>query len=108
VTNIALQQGINMRVRVLRGLKANGQRRVSYWGIGEPVDNYGAGNPPGFSAEATKQAAVVPTRLTRFSDGVQNLVMKAGYAHADAALRTSGLPDLIDSKPNFGSLPLLG
>ena len=34
-TDIALQQGINMRRRVLFGLERTGERRIVYWGIGE-------------------------------------------------------------------------
>ena len=64
-TDIALQQGINMRRRVLFGLERSGERRIAYWGIAEPADSYGIGNPLGFSAAETKQAAQVPTRLTR-------------------------------------------
>ena len=97
-----------MRVRVLRGLNGNGQRKVVYWGVGAPVDSYGAGNPLGFDADATSKAAQVKTRLTRFAARVQNLVMMAGYAQADAALRSSKLPGLLDCAPSFASLPLLG
>jgi NTE family protein len=108
VTSIALQQGINMRIRVLRGLDGNGQRKVVYWGIGAAVDSYGIGNPLAFDAEATSKAAQVKTRLTRYPSQVQNLVMMAGYAQADAALRASGLPGLLDCAPSFAALPLLG
>jgi NTE family protein len=65
VTNISLQQGINMRIRVLRGLDRSGQRSVAYWGIGEAVETYNVENPLRFEAEETKRAANVPTRLTR-------------------------------------------
>ncbi len=107
VIDVSLQQGINMRVRVLRGLNSTGKRSIVYWGIGEPVDAYAVGNPLGFSSEATASAAKVATRLTRFSRDVQNLVMKAGYAHADAAVRASALSGLPDRAPDFASLPLL-
>ncbi|MCW2276538.1 NTE family protein [Rhodoblastus acidophilus] len=108
VTNIALQQGINMRVRVLRGLHASGEREVVYWGVGEPVENYGVGNPLEFSSDSTKQAASVATRLTRFPNEVQDLMMKAGYAQADAALRASKVGRLNDCQPDFSRLPLHG
>jgi NTE family protein len=107
VTNIALQQGIDMRVRVLRGLHASAERNVVYWGVGEPVESYKVGNPLEFPSEATQQAASVATRLTKFPNDVQNLLMKAGYAQADAALRASSIGHLIDCPPNFAGLPLL-
>ena len=97
-----------MRVRVLRGLNASGQRDVVYSGIGEPVENYGVGNPLAFSSELTKQAASVATRLTKFPNEVQDLVMKAGYAQADAALRASKVERLLDCPPDFSRLPLHG
>lgn len=78
-------------------------RRISLGRRGDKV-----GNPLAFGGDATSKAAQVATRLTRFPAQVQNLVMKAGYAQADAALRSSGLPGLPDSAPSFASLPLLG
>ena len=36
--DIGLQQGINMRRRVLLGLQLTGERQVAYWGIAEPVN----------------------------------------------------------------------
>ena len=106
VTNVALQQGINMRVRVLRGLHNSGQRNVVYWGVAEPVDNYQVGNPLQFTSESTKSAASVATRLKRFPNEVQNLLMQAGYAQADAALRASNIGQMIARPPDFSRLPL--
>ena len=37
MSDIALQQGINMRRRLLLGLDRTGGRRVAYWGIAEPI-----------------------------------------------------------------------
>ncbi len=103
-SSIALQQGVNMRRRVLFGLERTGERRIAYWGIGEPIASYGAGNELGFTAEQAKHAAEVATRLTRYPDDVRLNIMRAGYAHADAALRTSRIP-LPDSRPDFSGLP---
>jgi NTE family protein len=105
VLDISLQQGINTRVRILRGLDATGQRKVVHWGIGIPVAYYGVGNPLSFESQSTQHAAHVATRLTRFPAGVQNLVIKADYAHTDAALRASGLPTLVASTADFAVLP---
>lgn len=105
--NISLQQGINTRVRVLRGLDGIGERKVVYWGIGASVDFYKVGNPLAFDADSTAKAALVKTRLTRFPAEVQNLVMMAGYAQADAALSASDLALPVQSDPSFASLPFL-
>jgi NTE family protein len=104
-TDIALQQGINMRRRVLFGLERTGERQTVYWGVGEPVDIYRVGNPLNFTAEETRQAAAVPTRLTRYSVSVRTCVLRAGYAHADAALRASKLMIPINTPPSFDDLP---
>jgi NTE family protein len=104
-TDIALQQGINMRRRVLFGLGRTGERQTVYWGIGEPVDTYRVGNPLNFTSPRTRQAAEVPTRLTRYPVPIRTLVLRAGYAHSDAALRASKINIPINSSPNFESLP---
>jgi NTE family protein len=104
-TDIALQQGIKMRRRVLFGLERSGERQIGYWGIGEPVDSYGIGNPLNFTASETKLAAEVPTRLTRYPVDIRVRVMRAGYAHADAALRASKINVPVSSVPSFAALP---
>jgi len=105
--DISLQQGINTRVRVLRGLDGSGERKVVYWGIGASVDSYKVGNPLAFDAAETAKAAQIKTRLTRFPAQVQNLAIMAGYAQADAALRASDLALLAQGDPSFAALPLL-
>ena len=107
VSDIALQQGIFLRQRVLRGLDQMGDRKLVSWSIGEGVGAHGAGDPLGFSAEDTRRAAAVPTRLKRFPGQVQALVMRAGYAHADAALRSSDLGGVVVSPPSFEGLPTI-
>ena len=84
-TDIALQQGINMRMRVLRGLAAGGQRTVVYWSLPE-------------TARRTHDrrtgaviAAAVPTRLRRLGRRVQDALVTTGYESADAALKHHGL-----------------
>lgn len=107
VNDIALQQGINMRRRVLQGLERTGQRRVAYWGIADTVDFYGRQNVLAYPADKSREAAQVPTRLTRYRREIRINVMRAGYAHADAALRASRIP-LPDRAPNFEGLPEIG
>ncbi|RQH12693.1 patatin-like phospholipase family protein [Bradyrhizobium sp. RP6] len=103
-TNIALQQGINMRRRMLRGLHASGARNVVYWGINDPVAAYNVGNPLDFTKADSDIAAAAPTRLTRYPTDTQKLIVRAGYAHADAALRASSLRDLMTHSADFSRL----
>jgi NTE family protein len=104
-TDIALQQGINMRRRVLFGLERTGERNTAYWGIGESVESYKIGNPLNFSSDETGQAAGVPTRLTKYPMATRILIIRAGYAHADAALRASNINLPVSSVPSFANLP---
>jgi NTE family protein len=105
VNSIAMQEGINMRRRVLLGLERTGERRTAYWGINEPIDNYGIGNDLAFTAAQTRQAAEVATRLTKYPLETRKLIVRAGYAHADVALRSSKVPLPNPCAPNFASLP---
>jgi NTE family protein len=107
VTDIALQQGINMRRRTLRGLHQSGARSVVYWGIAEGIDMYHNGNPIGFTKLETAEAAATATRLTRYPGRTQNQILRAGYAHADAAFRASGLTHLLDHDADFRALPVV-
>jgi NTE family protein len=103
--NIGLQQGINMRRRVLQGLQLTGEREVAYWGIAEPVESYGRENPLGFSLMDTQRSAAVPTRLIKYPAEIRELILRAGYAHCDAALRASKIPLPAACKPSFTNLP---
>jgi NTE family protein len=104
-SNIALQQGVNMRRRVLLGLDRTGERNVAYWGIGDPVSSYGISNDLGFTTDQSKRAAEVPTRLTRYPLATRVNVVRAGYAHADAALRSSRITLPNACTPTFDALP---
>lgn len=105
VLDVSLQQGINTRLRILHGLDRSQARTVAYWGIGTTVDSYGNGNPLGFSAKMTAQAAMVPTRLTKFSADTRRLLVRAGYAHTDAALSASRVQIPHPCDPSFERLP---
>jgi NTE family protein len=105
-TDIALQQGINMRRRTLRGLHQSGARNVVYWGINEGVDTYKIGNPLGFQKSETDAAAAVSTRLTRYPGLTRNRILRAGYAHADAAFRASTVVGLVGRNADFRCLPV--
>jgi NTE family protein len=99
--NIGLQQGINMRRRVLLGLQLTGEREVAYWGIAEPVESYGRTNRLRFSAADTRRAATVPTRLTKYPAEIRGLILRAGYAHADASLQASKISLSVIREPSF-------
>ena len=103
--DIALQQGINMRRRVLFGLQRSGQRKIAYWGINDSIDRYGVDNPLNFGPEETLRAASVPTCLTRYSVEIRTCILRAGYAHADAALRGSDISLPNGKKAEFSALP---
>ncbi|WP_316186575.1 MULTISPECIES: patatin-like phospholipase family protein [unclassified Bradyrhizobium] len=105
VLDVSLQQGISTRIRILHGLDRSQARTVAYWGIGTTVDSYGKGNPLGFTAGMTACAAVVPTRLTKFSAETRRLLVKAGYAHTEAALAASRVPIPHPCTPSFDRLP---
>lgn len=105
VLDVSLQQGINTRIRVLHGLDRSQARTIAYWGIGTTVDSYGKDNPLGFTADMTARAAVVPTRLTKFSAETRRLLIRAGYAHTAAALAASRVPIPHPCPPSFNGLP---
>lgn len=105
VLDVSLQQGINTRIRILHGLDRSQARTVAYWGIGTTVDSYGKGNPLDFTADMTARAAIVPTRLTKFSAETRRLLVKAGYAHTAAALAASRVPIPHPCPPSFDRLP---
>jgi NTE family protein len=104
VLDVSLQQGINTRIRVLHGLERSDARKVAYWGIGTPVDNYRNGNPLDFSAEMTHRASIVPTRLTRFDKETRTLIVQAGYAHAEAAISASRISIPNIRVPSFAAI----
>src|SRR6266550_157325 len=56
---------------------------------------------------STELATAVPTRLTRYPSRTQNLIMRAGYAHADAAIRASNLGALVAHAPSFQGIPVV-
>jgi NTE family protein len=59
----------------------------------------------GFPAEMTRRASMVPTRLTRFRKETRALLLRAGYAHTDAALRASRIKIPNPRPPSFDGLP---
>ena len=76
-----------LSLRVVRYAYESGHRNGAYWGLATRLVEYGASNAGLLTPEQEAQAASVRTRLDRFTADEQQLLLTAGYAHADAALR---------------------
>jgi hypothetical protein len=66
------------------------------------------GNPLAFSADMMARAAAVPTRLTKFCKETRQLLVRAGYAHTEAALAVSRVRIPNSCAPSFEGLPDVG
>jgi NTE family protein len=99
------QQAENSRKRILFGMHNAGQRRVAYWGIDTPIEDYGVADSLPFTREDTVTAATMRTRLNTFSSAEINLLLKAGYAACDASLRARGFA-IAGPTASFDCLPL--
>lgn len=91
VLNIVQQQAENSRKRLLFGVHNLKQRHVALWSIETPIRTYGLLDAVALVEEASSQAARIRTRLNPFSAGEIELLLKVGYAGADASLRSGGL-----------------
>jgi NTE family protein len=85
------QQAENSRRRILFGMSNLGQRCVAYWSVDTPISSFGVLDAPHMPETAAAKAACMRTRLAPFTDGEIRLLLKAGYAGADASLRARGL-----------------
>src|SRR5262249_19072580 len=98
------QQAENSRKRILFGVHNAGQRRVAYWSIDTPIADYGIDALP-FPREDTHRTPSMRTRLNAFSPAEIDLLLQAGYAGCDAALRARNFA-ANDPPASFFSLPL--
>lgn len=89
--NLAQQQAEDCRKRILFGVHNLGQRTVVYWSIDIPIGAYGVADSVGMTSEATMAVAGLRTRLNRFAATEVQLLLRAGYAGADASIRSRGL-----------------
>ena len=98
------QQAENSRKRILFGMNNLGQRKVAFWSIDTPIASFGLADALALPSEVTMTAANMRTRLNPFSAPEISLLLKAGYAGADASLRTR---KLAGNRPpaDFGRLP---
>lgn len=101
--NIIQQQVQNSRLRILFGMANLGQRNIVFWDIATAPEQYGIVHPLELSREEAHQAAGLRTRLNPFSNVERRLLIRAGYAGADAALKARGfIPDI---PVNFSAPP---
>jgi NTE family protein len=82
-----------------------GQRKAAYWSIATPVASYGLADALPMAQDAAATAASMRTRLNPFSPREINLLLRTGYAGADASLRKQGLA-INTPFANFDGLPL--
>jgi NTE family protein len=103
VIGVLSAQGENIRKRVLIDMLNNKHRSGAYWAIDTPLSAYPVGNVVAVSDQEAKTSAEMRTRLNRFTKDEQELLVRHGYALADAAIRAyyqpnaappSGPPDL--------------
>jgi NTE family protein len=98
--SIIQQQVQNSRLRILFGMANLGQRNVVYWDIGTAPEQYGIEYPLELSRDEARHAADMRTRLNQFSKSEQQLLIKAGYASADASLKArAAIPDAASNYP---------
>ncbi|MBB2819273.1 UNVERIFIED_ORG: NTE family protein [Rhizobium esperanzae] len=85
------QQAEHSRRRILFGMANRGQRQVAYWTIDTAPGHYAVPDALPLSDDEAVAAGSLRTRLNPFSDDEQRLLLKSGYAGADASLRARGL-----------------
>lgn len=99
------QQAENSRKRILFGLHNADQRRVAYWSIDTPIDDFGLPDALNFSKAETIRASNIRTRLNAFTSEEIDLLLRAGYAASDSSIRARAFA--INSRAaNFSNLPL--
>ena len=94
VIGVLQAQGENIRERVLIDLFKNKHRSGAYWSIDTPMSSYPVDNVVPISGEEVRRSAGTRTRLNRFTKEEQQLLVKHGYALADAAIRAYYKPDV--------------
>ncbi|MCA1868872.1 patatin-like phospholipase family protein [Agrobacterium genomosp. 3] len=85
------QQAEHSRRRLLFGMANQGQRQVAYWSIDTALSQYGLLDALPLSSSDVEAVAWLRTRLNHFSVAERQLLLRAGYAGADASLRARGL-----------------
>jgi|SRR5882724_617838 len=105
--NLVQQQAENSRKRILFGMNNLRQRNVAFWSIDTPIAAYGVADALPMTADSAAMAANLRTRLNRFTPAEIDLLLRAGYAGADASLRSRNLADN-SNVADFQRLPVSG
>ena len=92
------------RKRILFGIHNLGQRKAAFWSIDTAISAYGLADAMPLVPKLTARAASMRTRLNHFARDEIELLLRAGYAGADASLRARGLADNVPVA-DFNSLP---
>ena len=97
IVDIMMDQEEALRQRILIYAYEAALRRGAIWGLGVRISDAVA-RPALLSPEEDAEANGMRTRLNVFTTDEQNLLLKAGYAHADEAIRnwyasSAGLPN---------------
>jgi NTE family protein len=87
VVGLMMNSADDMRERVLAHAYEVGARKGAMWGLTTGL-NHPKDRPPLLSPAEYEAVQKIPTRLTEFSKKDQALLLKAGYAHATARLRS--------------------
>ena len=92
VMDIALNQALALRKRVLVADFEAGDRKGCYWGINTPIHRYPVADPMQVSDEWVTKLSGIRTRLDSFSEDEQCRLINWGYASCDASLRSFVVP----------------
>jgi NTE family protein len=104
VIDIALDQSEDLRERILVHAYQLGARTGAMWGMTSGLNNP-EDRPKMLTKKEFDAVQAIPTRLARLSKADQNLILKAGYAHAGSRIRkyftptTGGPADIPDGAP---------
>lgn len=84
----------SLRKRMLIESFRKNERRGTYWSIRSDTADYHLPDALPFPPERAQSLALVPTRLARMDDALQEALVNWGYVICDTALRRHVLPSL--------------
>jgi NTE family protein len=95
VMDIALNQALALRKRILINAYEAGQAKGTFWAINTDIASYGASDPLAVTPDKIEDLSSIRTRLDRFREQEQCELINWGYAVSDAAIRSraSQLPN---------------
>ena len=92
VIDILMDQAENLRERILADAYKSGARTGTMWGLTTGLNRL-EDRPTMLTKKEYEAAQAISTRLTRLSKADQNLILKAGYAHAASRIRKYHTPE---------------